>query len=252
MRLTRSIGLAILAGLLAMSARPAAAQFYEYSTVPISPSVQTQPVIDFTAPYFNVLLTNDGFGTDSYRLEVLNLVVTPTPDWFPQVCLRKVCFPDSTTIMLAGGATDTIGVNVVPFSDGVGTFDFRITSLGDSSLVTTYTGLTLYAGTAAVDAGQPVVAAVPELALSQNVPNPARGSTRISFALPVSAPVSLQVFDVAGRLVRTLTDRRLEPGTPTVAWDAMDPAGHPVPAGVYYYRLSTPDQTRTKTLTLIR
>ncbi|HMB71463.1 MAG TPA: FlgD immunoglobulin-like domain containing protein [bacterium] len=253
MRLTCfSIGLAFLAGAVVLPVRPAAAQFYEYRVSPITPSVQTQSVIDFTAPYFNFLITNDGFGTDFYRLEVLNLSVSPTPDWFQQVCLRSLCFPDSTTIMIAGGQTDTIGVNVVPFSDGVGTFDFRITSLGDSSLVNDFVGLTLFAGTAAVDAGQPTAAGVRELALSQNVPNPARGLTRIAFALPESAPVSLQVFDVAGRLVRTLTERRMEPGTHDVAWDALDRAGRPVPAGVYYYRLSTPEQTQTKRLTLVR
>jgi hypothetical protein len=253
MRPVRSIIVLTLAtATMAMSARPATAQFYEYSVRSITPSVQTQPVIDFTAPYFNYILRNDGLGTDFYRLEVLNLQVSPTPDWFPQVCLRAVCFPDSTTIQLAGGAADTIGVNVVPFSSGVGTFDFRITSLGDSSLVTEFVGLTLFAGTAAVDAGQPAVAGVQELALSQNVPNPARGGTRIAFSLPESAPVSLQVFDVAGRLVRTLTERRMEPGTHSVGWDALDRAGRPVPAGVYYYRLATPEQTRTKKMTLVR
>jgi flagellar hook assembly protein FlgD len=64
--------------------------------------------------------------------------------------------------------------------------------------------------------------------------------------------VSLQVFDVAGRLVRTLTERRLETGTHTVAWNALDRAGRPVPAGVYYYRLNTPEETRTRKLTLVR
>jgi len=254
MRLVRSMaGLACLAGFLGVATpRPAEAQFFEYTIQAITPAVQTQDVIDFTAPYFNYLLTNDGLGTDFYRLEVLNLSVSPNPNWFQQVCLRSVCFPDSTTIMLAGGATDTIGVNVVPFSSGVGTFDFRITSLGDSSQVTYFSGLKLFAGTAAVDAGPSPARGVTELALAQNVPNPARGGTRIGFALPESAPVSLQVFDVAGRLVRTLTDRRLEPGTHSVAWDALDRAGRPVPAGVYYYRLSTPEQTRTKRLTLVR
>jgi hypothetical protein len=231
---------------------PAGAQHFEYTITPLSPTFQTQSVIDFTAPYYYFLLTNDGLGTDSYRLKVLNLSVSPTPDWFAQVCLRQVCFPESTTIMLSGGASDTVGVNVVPFSDGVGTFDFRVVSVGDPGLQSDFTGLTLYAGTAAVGVDGSPGRSVVEVSLAQNVPNPARGATSISFALPHASPVSLQVFDVAGRLVRTLAERRLEPGTHSVAWDALDRGGKPVPAGVYYYRLSTPDETRTKRLTLVR
>lgn len=253
MQLVRSAAGLLTAGVFFLLAPPpAGAQFFEYTITPISPTVQTQPVIDFTAPYYYYLLTNQGLGTDSFHLEVRNLSVSPTPDWFPQVCLRQVCFPESTTIMLAGGASDTIGVNVVPFSSGVGTFDFHVESVGDPDLQSDFTGLTLYAGSAAVGVGGSPGRAVIELALAQNVPNPARGATSISFGLPESAPVSLQVFDVAGRLVRTLTDRRLGPGTHSVAWDALDRGGRPVPAGVYYYRLSTPEETRTKRLTLVR
>lgn len=251
-RIRPATWLAVTLGALALgSAGPVRAQHYEYSITPISPTVQAQPVIDFTAPYYYYLLTNDGLGTDSYFLSVRNLAVNPNPNWFPQVCLRQVCFPGSSTISLAGGATDTIGVNVVPFSDGVGTFDFHLNSVGNGQ-ASDFTGLRLYAGTAAVGVTENPVRAVPELILAQNVPNPARGDTRIGFVLPGAAHVEVAVFDVAGRLVRTLTDRRMESGAHSVAWDALDRAGRPVPAGVYYYRLSTPEGARTKRMTLIR
>jgi hypothetical protein len=253
MRLARTtVGLTLAGASFLIAPHPAGAQFFEYTITPLSPTVQTQDVIDFTAPYYYYLLTNDGLGSDSYFLEVRNLSVSPNPNWFPQVCLRQVCFPETTTIMLAGGASDTIGVNVVPFSNGVGTFDFHVQSVGDPGAQSDFTGLKLFAGTAAVGVDGSPGRALTELSLAQNVPNPARGGTRISFALPAPAPVSLQVFDVGGRLVRTLTERRLETGTHSVAWDALGRSGHPVPAGVYYYRLSTPEETRTKRLTVIR
>lgn len=74
-------------------------------------------------------------------------------------------------------------------------------------------------------------------ALQPNEPNPFRPSTRIRFALPESRDVSLVIYDVAGRSVRTLTDARLEPGLHTLEWDGTSDAGMRLPAGVYLYRL---------------
>jgi hypothetical protein len=211
-----------------------------------------QPVIDFTAPYFRFLLTNEGLGPDSYFMEVRNLSVTPTPNWFPQVCLGNVCFGDSTTILFAAGNTDSVGVNVVPFSSGVGTFDFHIESVGDPGLFHDFIGLTLYAGTAAVGAADLTSLDDEATALSQNFPNPVARGTRIAFALAAGGKVTLSVFDAGGRLVDTLVDGTRSAGAHTVAWSAADRSGRPLPSGVYWYRLSTNGETRTKRMTVIR
>lgn len=70
-----------------------------------------------------------------------------------------------------------------------------------------------------------------------NTPNPAVHFTRIAFQLPsTSEPVSLQILDVRGRLVRDLGSS-FAPGFNEVEWDARDNGGHAVAAGVYFYRL---------------
>lgn len=73
-----------------------------------------------------------------------------------------------------------------------------------------------------------------EFALSQNYPNPFNPVTRIEYAVPAGThpAVSLQVYDVLGRLVSTLVNEVKEPGTYAVRWDAGS-----VASGVYYYRL---------------
>lgn len=225
---------------------------FDYTIAQVSNGTQMQPVIDFTAPYYRFVLTNEGIGPDSYFMEVRNLSVSPTPNWFPQVCLGNVCFGDSTTITFAGGRSDSVGVNVVPFSNGVGTFDFHIESVGDPSLFHDFVGLTLYAGTAAVGAAELTSLDDEVVVLSQNFPNPVARGTRIAFSLSAGGKVTLSVFDAAGRLVDTLVDGTHSAGAHTVAWSAADRSGRPLPSGVYWYRLSTNGETRTKRMTVIR
>ena len=73
--------------------------------------------------------------------------------------------------------------------------------------------------------------------LAQNYPNPFNPSTQISFTLSASAGVRLDVFNLQGRLVRTLLDGPAGAGTTTVTWDARSDNGNQVGSGVYFYRL---------------
>jgi flagellar hook assembly protein FlgD len=69
----------------------------------------------------------------------------------------------------------------------------------------------------------------------------------ISFAIrgDHAQPVALKVFDVTGRVVRTLVDRALEPGAHAIAWDGMSDAGIRTSSGVYFYELRTPELVTT-------
>lgn len=74
--------------------------------------------------------------------------------------------------------------------------------------------------------------------LAQNQPNPFRSDTEIRFDLPRAESVRLEVFDVAGRLVRRLLDETLSPGSHQTEWDGTADSGEMLPSGVYHYRLS--------------
>ncbi|MCD6417956.1 choice-of-anchor J domain-containing protein [bacterium] len=90
------------------------------------------------------------------------------------------------------------------------------------------------------------------VSLGQNVPNPFNSSTEISFNLPADADVTLDVFDLNGKKVKTLADGRFSAGAHTIAWNGKDDSGKDVPGGVYFYKLSTDSATRTRRMVLVK
>jgi hypothetical protein len=97
-------------------------------------------------------------------------------------------------------------------------------------------------------------AAVPtRITLGPNVPNPFNPSTRISFELPARAEVTLQVYDTAGRLVRSLAEHAAyEPGTHEVVWDGRDDRGGGLAAGVYHVRMAGPGFDETRKVVMVK
>ncbi len=84
-------------------------------------------------------------------------------------------------------------------------------------------------------------------------PNPSRGgSVSIGFALARADQVDLRLFDVSGRMVKTLASGSFGAGAHQVTWDGSSDAGGRVPAGVYFYRLVTAQGRLTRSITLQR
>ncbi len=88
------------------------------------------------------------------------------------------------------------------------------------------------------------------VALRSNVPNPFRRSTTIRFEMPNEDMVRLDVFDVAGRLLRRLVTERLPAGSHAVLWDGTDSHGNHVRSGVYFSRLEVGGEAHARTLVL--
>ena len=90
--------------------------------------------------------------------------------------------------------------------------------------------------------------------LHQNAPNPFNPQTMIRYTIGSSGPVRLKVYDVTGRLVRTLVNGvRASHATPyAVSWDGRDDAGATVASGVYFYQLVTPGFVQTRRMVLLK
>jgi flagellar hook assembly protein FlgD len=68
-------------------------------------------------------------------------------------------------------------------------------------------------------------------------PNPFSSSTNISFSLPQSQKVSVQIFDVSGRLVKIIANTQMEAGIHQLTWNATDENGTAVAKGMYYLKI---------------
>ncbi len=101
--------------------------------------------------------------------------------------------------------------------------------------------------TSGVDGGIPT-----QLTLHQNTPNPFNPSTIIRYDVPAAGgAVTLSVYDVQGRMIRTLVDRQESAGAKSVTWDGRDNTGQRVASGLYFYRIESNGVVLTKKMTLV-
>ena len=69
---------------------------------------------------------------------------------------------------------------------------------------------------------------------------------RLSYSVPSAGSVSLRLFDLRGRAVRTLASGWSEAGVHGVVWDGRDDAGAVLPSGAYFARLGAGDAVVTR------
>lgn len=89
--------------------------------------------------------------------------------------------------------------------------------------------------------------------LLPSFPNPFNPTTTISYRLPEVADVTLAVYDVSGRLVRTFTGLRTEVGvTQVVVWNGTDDLGRALSSGIYLLMMRTETSTQVSKLVLLK
>jgi len=135
-------------------------------------------------------------------------------------------------------------VKFSPSTDGDVVDYLYVRSVSDSTLVAQRVVLT---GTTIPTSVGPESDLPLTFRLGQNYPNPFNPSTMISFSTPRSSRVNLTVFDILGRVVATIVDEELPPGSYSRQWDASG-----LTSGVYLYRLSTANSVQTRKLVLVR
>ncbi|MBU1701090.1 MAG: T9SS type A sorting domain-containing protein [Candidatus Eisenbacteria bacterium] len=105
----------------------------------------------------------------------------------------------------------------------------------------------------AVPSGDVSDTSLGRLVIQPNVPNPFHPLTVLRYELTASAIVSLQVFDVGGRLIRTLISSAPSAnGTHFVEWNGRDDEGRQLPSGVYIYRVTAGQDQATGRVNLLR
>jgi flagellar hook assembly protein FlgD len=95
-------------------------------------------------------------------------------------------------------------------------------------------------------------AEVVRFALGPVSPNPFRGSALISYSAAKAATVSIEIFDVSGRLVKTVQSGLVDAGTHQATWDGTDSAGSKVARGVYFCRMNAGEFSATEKLIVLQ
>ena len=91
-----------------------------------------------------------------------------------------------------------------------------------------------------------------ETSLEKNYPNPFNPSTTIPFNITQAGNVALNVYDMSGSLVKTLTSDYKEAGSYKVIWNGLNNDGQQVASGQYILKMSAPNYTNTLQMTFIK
>ena len=91
-----------------------------------------------------------------------------------------------------------------------------------------------------------------EYSLSQNYPNPFNPTTQIRYDLPEDALVSISIYDVMGRKIKSLSNANQTAGYHSLQWDATNDIGEGVSAGMYIYTIQAGEYRSTKKMVLLK
>jgi hypothetical protein len=91
-----------------------------------------------------------------------------------------------------------------------------------------------------------------QFALHQNFPNPFNPVTEIQFDLPEQGQVTLTIYNLAGRRVRTLISGEMKAGYHSVVWNGLSDSGKPAASGIYFYSLEAKNFHATKKMVLLK
>ena len=165
-------------------------------------------------------------------------------------------FPDADLTPVVGGTSQRLK-ELEPGYDGRPVWEVYYRRNGSPSgelggefrmFVDMATGEVVYEETAYYNVAAEAGDEVPKtLELGQNYPNPFNPSTTITFALPKPGRVTVEVFDLTGRLLETLVDEWRTAGAYTVRWEAAGRA-----SGLYLYRIQAGGSTHTRSMVLLK
>ena len=91
-----------------------------------------------------------------------------------------------------------------------------------------------------------------EFALHQNYPNPFNPTTQIKFDLAEDGLVTIKIYDVMGRQLKTLVNSVKTAGYHSIRWDATNDLGEGVSAGMYIYMIQAGDFVSTRKMVLLK
>jgi len=88
--------------------------------------------------------------------------------------------------------------------------------------------------------------------LYNNYPNPFNPVTTLRYDLPEDALVNITIYDIMGRIVRTLINSQQNAGFKSIQWNATNDAGSPLSAGLYLYKIQADNFVQIRKMVLLK
>ncbi len=213
---------------------------FMYNTAGLSSPV-LQGVHHFSGGFYNNLTVTEpipGLVSTNIELFVPNRG-SLVPDTFIDINTIRFTITDSTQTTGLVWRTENPNATTV-FADD------------ETNLIPAGELLGLDTAIAPIVTGIPPVVKITRFALHPNFPNPFNPATTIEYDLPRETDLSLVIFDIQGREVRTLVNGRRPRGRHRVRWDGRDASGKPVASGIYIYQLRTPEFVHQRKMLLLK
>ncbi|UCE24178.1 MAG: T9SS type A sorting domain-containing protein [Candidatus Zixiibacteriota bacterium] len=164
--------------------------------------------------------------------------------------------PECTNLALGGyldkfmcrGKDCTFPLSYAAYGLPAGTVYWRVKAIGElGDNFWPYSEVWSFTLTDPIDEAKPMTGIPASVELKGNYPNPFNPATGISFGIPKTTHVRLEIFNIMGRRVATVVDETMSAGYHNVTWD-----GSKVGSGVYLYRLTADNKTLTKKMLLVK
>ena len=169
--------------------------------------------------------------------------------------VKKMFFAGTSTGLYSTQALDgesTIWTQEGPESIGNAIVEMVVTRPADGEVLVATHGNGVFTTNLITSVSAEVAEPPRDFSLLQNYPNPFNPETIIPFSLPVAAHVKISVYDIAGRLVRTLADGVVQAGRHERMWDGRNESGEAAASGAYFVRLIAEKNVSTRKILLVR
>ncbi|GEM_PF-1306784 len=176
-------------------------------------------------------------------------------NWFVSFCLVNCYSPDAVDVtdeLPPNGTFDFKPSFETPSVPGSAEVEYALSSVDNPSEKYTL----VFRATTSTTGAQDRVPLPRNVTIAQNYPNPFVVSelavTTIGYAIPRTGPVSIKVYNLLGRELRTLVQDVKTAGSHVVAWDGLDQNGAIVPQGIYVYKISSAGSSISRRMLVAR
>ncbi len=210
-----------------------------------------------TPAVFHIKIENDGANADNIKVTGTGGVSDWTVIYYDDLTGGTEITGDVTgggwfTGVLLSDDSKEIRVEVTPALSASGSYEVLVTGTSLNA-VPEKKDVVKAITTAEAGIEEDIAQNMKDYSISLLFQNPSYNRSVIRYSLPERERISLLIYDISGRIVRTLIRAKSqEPGVYTVVWDGCDDNGMRLPSGVYFYQLKTMHSSLTKNMVFMR